>query len=194
MAMSVIWVIMVATAVVCAAVTGRGDAVASASLEGAAAAVNLCLYMAGALCLWSGLMEIMRRAGIAAGLSRLLRPVLGLLFPSFRRDESVMTPLSANVSANMLGLGNAATPMGIRAAKAMNRTAGGVASDEMCMLVVCNTASIQLIPATVAGIRAAAGAAAPFDILPAVWVASAISVTAGIAAAKVCSRLWRKWE
>ena len=99
--------------------------------------------------------------------------------------------MTANVSANLLGLGNAATPMGIRAACRMARGTEGVASDELCRLVVLNTASIQLLPTTVAGVRAACGCRTPFDILPAVWLSSAISVTAGLLTARLLSRVWR---
>ena len=102
-----------------------------------------------------------------------------------------MDAISANVSANLLGLGNAATPLGLDAARRMSHRSPGVASDALCMLVVCNTASIQLIPTTVAAVRAGAGSTAPFDILPAVWLASALSVTAGILAARLFARLWR---
>jgi len=102
-----------------------------------------------------------------------------------------MDTIAANVSANLLGLGNAATPLGLEAARRMSRRTPGVASDSLCMLVVCNTASIQLIPTTVAAVRMAAGSATPFDILPAVWVTSALSVATGILAAKLLSRLWR---
>lgn len=103
-----------------------------------------------------------------------------------------MEAVSANISANLLGLGNAATPLGIRAAAEMAAAArGDTATDDMCTLVVMNTASIQLIPATVAAVRAAAGAANPFDILPAVWMASLSSVTVGILVAKLLKRLWR---
>jgi spore maturation protein A len=102
-----------------------------------------------------------------------------------------MDTIAANVSANLLGLGNAATPLGLEAARKMSRRTPGVAGDSLCMLVVCNTASIQLIPSTVAGVRMAAGSAAPFDILPCVWLASALSVTTGIIAAKICARIWR---
>ena len=101
-----------------------------------------------------------------------------------------MDTIAANVSANLLGLGNAATPLGIQAARQMSRRSPGVASDELCMLVVCNTASIQLIPTTVAGVRQAAGCAAPFDILPAVWLSSALSVCVGILAAKLLALIW----
>lgn len=192
MAMTVIWTGMVTASVVFGLWTGNGRAVAAAAMEGAGAAVELCLSMAGVLCLWTGVMEVFRRSGVLRGLSRLLRPVLGRLYPDFARDPEVMDALAANVSANLLGLGNAATPLGIQAARGMARRSPGRASDALCMLVVCNTASIQLIPATVAGVRAAAGCSAPFDILPAVWLASTLSVTAGIAAAKVCARLWRE--
>lgn len=191
MAMSGIWAGMVVVSLVCALVTGRGSEVASAAMEGASAGVELCLGMAGALCLWMGIMEVLRRAGAMGWLSRLLRPVLGRLYPDFARDSGVMDAISANVSANLLGLGNAATPLGLDAARRMSRRSPGVASDALCMLVVCNTASIQLIPTTVAAVRAGAGSTAPFDILPAVWLASALSVTVGILAARLFARLWR---
>ena len=191
MGMSGIWTGMIVISLVCALVTGRGTEMAAAAMEGASAGVELCLSMAGALCLWMGVMEVLRRAGAMGALSRLLRPVLGRLYPDFARDGGVMDAISANVSANLLGLGNPAPPLGLDAARRMNRRTPGVASDSLCMLVVCNTASIQLIPTTVAAVRAGAGSSAPFDILPAVWLASALSVTAGILAARLFARLWR---
>lgn len=191
MAMSVIWTVMVAAAIVCGLLTGNGEAVAAAALEGAASGVELCLSMAGVLCLWMGVMEVMRRAGLAAGLARILMPVLRRLYPDFAQEQPVMDAIAANVSANLLGLGNAATPLGLEAARGMSARTPGVASDALCMLVVCNTASIELIPTTVASIRAGAGCETPFDILPAVWLASIISVCVGICAAKLMARLWR---
>lgn len=189
--MTVIWTGMVIVSIVCGLAVGRGPEVAAAAVEGTKAAVELCLSIGGMLCLWTGVMEVMRRAGLAQKLSGILRPVLRHLYPSVADDPQIMDSISANVSANLLGLGNAATPLGVDAARRMSRKSGKVASDALCMLVVCNTASIQLIPTTVATVRAAAGSAAPFDILPAVWLASAISVGVGITAAKVCARLWR---
>ena len=191
MAMSIIWTGMVLVSILCGLVTGRGPAVATAALDGAAAAVELCLSLAGVLCLWMGVMEIMRRSGLSQKLSRLLMPVLRRLYPAFARDREVMDTIAANVSANLLGLGNAATPLGLEAARKMSRRTPGVANDALCMLVVCNTASIQLIPTTVAAVRAGAGCAAPFDILPATWLASAISVSVGILAAKLFAKIWR---
>ena len=191
MTMAWIWTGMAVLSILCGLATGRGDLVAAAAVEGAQAAVELCVSIAGMLCLWTGVMEIMRRSGLAEGLSRLLRPVLSTLFPQVSGDRGVMDSISANVSANLLGLGNAATPLGIEAVRRMERKNPGTASDAMCMLVVCNTASIQLIPTTVASVRAAAGSSAPFDILPAVWLASALSVGVGIAACKLFARIWR---
>ena len=191
MTMAWIWTGMAVLSILCGLATGRGELVAAAAVEGAQAAVELCVSIAGMLCLWTGVMEIMRRSGLAEGLSRLLRPVLSLLFPQVSGDRGVMDSISANVSANLLGLGNAATPLGIEAVRRMERKTPGTASDAMCMLVLCNTASIQLIPTTVASVRAAAGSSSPFDILPAVWLASALSVGVGIAACKLLARIWR---
>ena len=191
MTMAWIWTGMAVLSILCGLATGRGDLVAAAAVEGAQAAVELCVSIAGMLCLWTGVMEIMRRSGLAEGLSRLLRPVLSALFPQVSGDRGVMDSISANVSANLLGLGNAATPLGLEAARRLGRASPGVASDSLCMLVVCNTASLQLIPTTVASVRAAAGCQAPFDILPAVWLASALSVAAGVLACKLLARVWR---
>lgn len=189
--MAWIWTGMVALSVLCGILTGRMDAVGAAALEGAAAAVDLCLGMLGGMCLWMGVMELMERCGLAAGLSRLFRPVLRRLLPRSAKDEETLSALSANMSANMLGLGNAATPLGIRAARRMAAGCGGTASDELCRLVVLNTASIQLLPTTVATVRAACGSAAPLDILPAVWLSSVLSVSAGLAAARLLQAIWR---
>ena len=129
----------------------------------------------------------MECAGLNRILARGLEPVIGRLFPSARKDPKVGELVSANVCANLLGLGNAATPMGIAATQRMSRYAKpGEASHEMCRLIVMNTASIQLIPTNVA---AGLGSAAPFDILPAVWVTSLCSVTVGLLAAFLFQRV-----
>ncbi len=188
MAMAWVWTGMVLLSLIFGLATGNLDAVANAALEGAGTAVELSISMAGILCLWSGVMEIMNVCGLSAKLARAFRPLLRRLLPGAARDEETLAAVSANVSANLLGLGNAATPLGIRAARRMARGCGGVASDELCRLVVLNTASIQLIPATIASLRAAAGCETPFDILPAVWLSSVLSVAAGLLAAWLLSR------
>jgi Uncharacterized membrane protein, required for spore maturation in B.subtilis. len=129
--------------------SGNIGAVSAAALEGASASLELCLGICGAVCLWSGIMEVMKRSGLASLLSGALRPVLVLLFPTAGKDAEALDALSQNVSANLLGLGNAATPAGIRAAlrlKLLSQSKSGVAGDELCRLVVLNSASIQLIP------------------------------------------------
>ena len=191
MAMAWIWTGMVVVSVVFGLYNGTTGAVGAAAMEGAGAAVELCLSMAGIMCLWNGVMAVMKASGMMDGLSRLFRPALCRLLPQACRDPDTLAALSGNVSANLLGLGNAATPLGIRAATRMARGSGGQATDELCRLVVLNTASVQLLPTTVAGVRAALGAESAFDILPAVWLASALSVTAGLLAAWALGSVWR---
>ena len=189
--MAWVWAALVGTSVLFGAVNGKMGEVSRAAMEGAGAAVELAVAMAGAMCLWSGVMELLDRCGLAGRLARLFRPLLRHLLPRASRDDETLSAVSANLSANLLGLGNAATPLGIRAARRMARGCEGAASDELCRLVVLNTASIQLLPATVAALRAASGSTAPFDILPAVWVTSLLSVTAGLLAARLLGRFWR---
>jgi len=191
MAMSWIWTGMVAASLLFGAATGNLAALGGAAMEGARSAVELCVSMAGVMCLWTGVMEVMRQSGLTALLAGAFRPLLRWLMPDAARDADTLTAVSANLSANMLGLGNAATPLGIRAARAMARGGNGAASDELCLFIVLNTASIQLLPTTVAGVRAALGAQRPFDILPAVWLASGCAVAAGVTAARLLARVWR---
>lgn len=192
MAMAWIWSAMVIFSLLFGLLTGNLDAVAAAALEGADSAVRLGVSMAGVLCLWSGVMEVMNACGLSAALARVFRPLLRRLLPEACGDGETLAAVSANVSANLLGLGNAATPLGIQAARRMARGCSGAASDELCKLVVLNTASIQLVPATIASLRAAMGSAAPFDILPAVWLSSVLSVSAGLAAAGLLSLRGRR--
>ena len=191
MVMSWIWTIIVAVSVVAALILGNGSALAAAVPKGAQAGLELAISLAGSICLWSGIGQLMEKAGLTAMLSRFFSPLLRHIFPTFEKDSVFASHLTANVCANFLGLGNAATPMGIQAAKRLHK-ADGAASDELCRLIVLNTASIQLIPANVAAIRSQLGCASPFDIMPAVWVTSVFSAGMGLLAAKVLGRLWKK--
>lgn len=191
MAMTWIWTGMVVISLIFGLLTGQLDAVAESAMEGATSAIDLSISMAGILCLWSGVMEVMNACGLSESLAKAFRPILRRLMPESSRDHETLAAISANVSANLLGLGNAATPLGIQAARRMARGCEGVASDELCLLVVLNTASIQLLPTTIASFRSAAGCQTPFDILPAVWVTSILSVTVGLLTAKFLSFLGR---
>ena len=192
MAMAWIWTGMVVLSLLFGALSGNLNEVANAAMAGAQSAIDLSVSMAGMLCLWSGIMEVMNVCGLSRELARAFCPLLRRLLPNASRDEETLAAVSANVSANLLGLGNAATPLGIRAARRMARGCEGTASDELCLLVVLNTASIQLLPTTIASVRAAAGCRTPFDILPAVWFASVLSVTAGLLTARLLSRWGRR--
>ena len=186
MAMSYVWVILLFVSVVFGALTGSAGAVGAAAVQGAESAVELTLSLAGPMIFYSALLEVMERSGLTEKLSRALRPVLGRLFPSSRSDPELAGELSCNMSANLLGLGNAATPAGIRAAQRLHTLSGKeAASDELCRLAVLNTASIQLLPTTAAALRSACGAENAFDILPAVWISSAAGVAAGLLAVGV---------
>ena len=193
MVMSWIWTGLLAISILAAVILGNGSQLVTAVSQGAQAGITLAISIAGSVCLWSGVGKLMERCGITAGLSKLLRPVLVRLFPSSRSDAPLAGSLSANVCANLLGLGNAATPMGIQAAKHLaEKRKDGIATNELCRLIVLNTASIQLIPTTVAAVRAGLGCSSPFDILPAVWVTSFCSAGAGLCAAWIMGRLWKK--
>ena len=191
MVMSWIFTIFTGISLVAAIVLGNGGKLAASIPQGAQAGITLSISIAGSLCLWTGVGKLMEKSGLTGKLSRVLMPLIGRIFPTAKKDQRFASAISANICANFLGLGNAATPMGIQAAKALSR--GQIcASGELCRLVVLNTASIQLIPATVAAVRANLGASAPFDILPAVWITSISSASLGLASAWILEKLWRK--
>lgn len=192
MLMGWVWTAMVLISIIGAQINDKVSELAIAVSQGAQAGITLVISIAGSICLWTGVGKLMEKVGATKLLSRVLSPLLGRLFPSFKKDPLLAGNLSANVCANILGLGNAATPMGIQAAKRLAlHSKNGVATDELCRLVVLNTASIQLIPTTVASVRSALGAASPFDILPAVWVTSVCSAGLGLLVASLGGKLWR---
>ena len=193
MTMSWIFTAMLTVSLLGALITGQGSALSAAVPEGAAAGVTLAISLSGSICLWTGVGRLMERSGITDLLARLLQPLLHLVFPGTKKDPALGRDLSANICANFLGLGNAATPMGIRAAKRMILSdKPHLATDQLCRLIVLNTASIQLIPANVAAIRAKLGSLSPFDILPAVWITSLCSAGLGVLAAWLLGKVWRR--
>lgn len=189
MALGLIWTGLAATSVIFSLLNGTSAETGRAAVEGAQNAVSLALRLSGPILLWAGLGEVLSRSGASSALARLLRRPLGFLFPASRRDRALREALCCNVSANLLGLGNAATPSGIRAAERLRLLAGSdTASDELCRLVVLNTASIQLVPTTLCALRSASGSTAAFEILPAVWAASLVSLAAGLLAERLLAR------
>lgn len=192
MVMSRIWTLFLLLSIICSALTGNGAALAASALQGAQSGITLGVSMAGAICLWTGIARLMETIGLTDTLARLLKPLLHRLFPTAKTNPALARDLSANVCANFLGLGNAATPMGISAVKRLkDPVRPEFATDEMCRLIVLNTASIQLIPTNVAAVRSALGCQSPFDILPMVWITSICSAGLGVAMAWTLGRMWK---
>ena len=188
--MGVVWVGLLVASLAVAAATGRVGALPGAIAESAARAVTLSLGLAGVLALWLGLMRVAEEAGIVRAFGRVARPILRRLFPEVPADSPAMGAIVMNVSANALGLGNAATPFGLKAMEELEKENPhpGTATDAQALLCALNTASVQLVPATVIALRAAAGARQPADILGATLVASACATVAAVASAKLLRR------
>lgn len=187
--MNYIWAGMIILSLVFSLFTGKAQELSTALIDGANSAIELILSVLGVMCFWSGLMEIGKRSGLTTALSRMLRPVLKRLFPDVDEKSEAMSYISLNISANLLGLGNAATPFGLKAMQELKRLSseGDRATDSMLLFVVMNTASIQLLPTTIGAYRAQYGSEKPFDILPCVWATSILALLVGIAVAKLFS-------
>lgn len=181
---------MLIFSVVTAAFTGQMPQLSAAALSGCQDAVTLAVALAGMLCLWGGLMEIARACRLTERLARLFCPVTRLLFPGVPQDSPAMSAVCMNLSANLLGLGNAATPLGLAAMRELQKLQPrrDTAGDAMVTFVVMNTASLQLIPTTCAMLRQQAGSTAPMEILPAVWLAGAAALAAALAADRLLRR------
>ncbi len=191
-AVGALWTLLVVAAVLAAAVNGRMAELTRAAADSAGAAVTLALGLAGVMALWLGLVKVAEEAGLVRALARVARPVMTRLFPEVPPDHPAMGAMIMNVSANVLGLGNAATPFGIRAMQELEtlNPHPGAATDAQALFCALNTASVQLIPATVIALRASAGSRAPGEIIGATLLASLCSAVAAVAAAKVLRRLF----
>lgn len=191
--LNTVWAVLILLAVFCAAATGNLTALSGAAADGAQSAVETALLLTGAMCLWLGLMNIAEKAGITAGISRLLAPVIRRLFPEYAKARGVQEKISMNIAANMLGMGNAATPLGLSAMDEMQRLSGGdTPTRGMILFVVMNTAAFQLIPSSVVTLRASYGSQNPYDIMVHIWFVSLGSLLTCILACKLLERLaWR---
>ncbi len=191
--MSVIWVLLVAGSVAVAALGGRMGALTASIASSAQSAVTLSIGLVGVLTLWLGLMRVAEEAGIVALLARAARPVLRRLFPEVPPEHPAMGAMVMNVAANLLGLGNAATPFGIEAMRRLDdlNPRRGTATDAQALFCALNTASIQLVPATVIALRAAAGARNPADVIGPTLVATACAAVTAVVSARLLARLTR---
>lgn len=192
--LNAIWGFMIIISVITGLITGKISLVASAVIDGASDGASLILSMLGVMCFWTGIMEIAEKSGIIRFISRLLRPITKTLFKNLSPDEPCMGAIVMNMAANLLGMGNAATPLGLHAMQLLDEKNGGrrIASHEMCMFVLINTASLQLIPSTVILLRQTMGSSAPGEIIFPVWIVSAAALAVGVLSAKIFRKAGQK--
>lgn len=189
--MNYVFPVMIILSFVCAVVTGRMNELSASVIEGGTNAVELIMRLVSMLCLWSGIMEIADASGVTKAISKLLSPVMKLIFPRLRKENEVLEAISMNVTANILGLGNAATPLGLEAMRRLQgvNTDTTKASDEMIVFVVMNTAAMHIVPTTVATLRGQYGSVSPMSILPASFLTSFCALTVAVFSAKLGNKL-----
>lgn len=181
-----IWAGMIVLSFVAGLLNGNIESVTKGAIEGCAEGVTLCISMLGIMCLWTGLAKIAERSGLIGIFSRLLRPVMKLLFPRLKGDSPAVSAMVMNIVANFFGMGNAATPLGINAMKELQKiNQDDEASDEMCTFAVLNTASIQLIPSTLISLRQTFGSENPGIVIVPVWIVSVMAVCCAVISAKI---------
>lgn len=192
--MNYVWSGMVLFSVVCSFINGRSAELTNAIIESAGQAVTVFITLYGIMVLWGGLMRIAEKSGVTAFIGRAMYPVLHLLFPRLEKGGKELGAISMNITANLFGLGNAATPLGIDAMHKLQliNTDKSTASDEMIIFVVMNSASMRLIPTTVAMMRASHGSENPMEILLPGLVSSACALIVGLLASRLYGRLGRR--
>lgn len=187
--LNMIWFGMIVASVVCAAATGRLGDLSTAVMDGAQDAVELSLFLLGSMCAWLGFLRIAEKSGLTELLASAFSPLIDRLFPEYREDSEIKGKMCMNLSANFLGLGNAATPLGLAAMSAMAaKNPGDTPTKGMILFVVINTASIQLLPVNMAAMRSSCGSAAPFAILPEIWITSLAALLTCVIFCKIAEK------
>lgn len=187
--LNAIWFGMIALSVVCAVFNGRLGELSTALMDGSGQAVELTLSLLGSMCAWMGFLKIAEKSGLTDLLAQAVSPVFDKLFPEYRDEPEIKGKMCLNVSANFLGLGNAATPLGLAAIKSMaEKNTGDTPTKGMILFVVLNTASIQLLPVNMAAMRASCGSETPFGVLPEIWLTSMIALLVSVLFCKMAER------
>lgn len=190
--MNYIWAFICIFSLIAAIFTENTGELSKGMLNSAEEAVKTALRLLGTMSLWNGITEIMNESGLSEKIQRLFSPVTSLLFPAYKGTD-VISAVTANITANLLGLGNAATPLGIEAVRRMKAASGtDRAEDDTVRFVVINTAALTLIPTTVASLRQAAGSESPFSIIIPVWCTGITALAAGLIAERIFSKGWKK--
>lgn len=177
-----IWSGIVIISIICSVILGNTQNLSKALIDSGASSIELILTMAGIMCLWSGIMKIAVESGFTNLIAKLFAPILRPLFPKLDKDSEAFQSITMNISANLLGLGNAATPFGLKAMEQLHtlNNKSDTASNEMVIFVVMNTASLQLLPTTLATLRQSYGSTAPFEIIVPVWISSVCSLAVAL--------------
>lgn len=185
--MNSLWIILLTSGYLYSFLVGNTTETTGILLNSTIDAVNLCIKLLGNICFWSGLLEVAKKSGLTEKIAKVFSPILNKLFPGIFGNNSAKGAIVMNLTANMLGLGNTATPMGIKAMRELQKdnTNKDTVSDSMIMFIVMNTAMLQLIPTTVISIRTSYAAANPTDILPVVWISSCIEMLVAIPVARL---------
>lgn len=185
--LNVIWPIFIIISFIYAFLVGRVDDVNQSIFDSAASAVELSITFLGTMCLWNGVMKIVQETSLIEKLTKLLRPIMKCLFPNLKDKDTANKEISMNLIANILGLGNAATPLGLKAMKTMQKEneKKDTLSNSMAMFIVLNTASLQLVPTTVIAIRSSLGSENPSSIILPIWIVSIITVVTGVCITKI---------
>lgn len=192
--LNILWPIFIIISFVYAIFTGNVQSVNNSIFESTASAVSLSITFLGTICLWNGIMKIAQKTTFVYKLTNLLKPIINFLFPEIKENNKAKEEISMNIIANVLGLGNAATPLGLKAMKTMQKENNKkeTVSNSMAMFIVLNTASLQLIPTTVIAIRASLNSEDPTKIIFPVWGATIAAAIAGIVSTKLFIKLDNK--
>lgn len=189
-----IWPFFILISVFFSILTGNVNELNSSIFDSASSAVNMIITFCGTMCLWNGIMKIVQETSIMDKLTKIISPLMKVLFPKLNKNEKSYKQITINIIANMLGLGNAATPLGLEAMKSMqeNNENKETLSDDMIMFIVINTASLQLIPSTVIAIRISLKSAEPTSIIFPVWCATVAAAVTGIMVTKFLIKIREK--
>lgn len=191
--MNYIWTFLIVFSLISAIYYGNIGELSTGIINSGNTAVNLCIILLGTFCLWNGIMNVAEKSGLSKAFAKLLSPVLCRIFKGIKRDDEALLPISLNISSNLLGLSNAATPLGIEAMKRLtnNNKQKTIPDNNMVLFVVMNSAALRIIPTTVAGLRANHGSENPLEIiLPSVFT-SVTALTVGILTAKIFERVFK---
>lgn len=185
--LNIIWPIFIIISYIYAILIGNTQAINNEIFESCKSAVNLSITFLGTMCLWTGIMQIAQKTTLIDKLTKMLNPIMKILFPEIKKEDPVHKQIAMNMIANILGLGNAATPLGLKAMETLQKsnTKKDTLSNTMAMFIIINTASIQIIPTTVISIRNSLGSENPTSIIVPVWIATICAATAGIISAKI---------